>query len=85
MISKHKDWLNLEVSRDELVTQLGDLKYDALAIFLEMLSKKLKNDSEADDGRGRQKLAGHLDMASRHIFEASLEIDKAWKICKPYM
>ena len=62
----------------ELVENIGDLKYDALADFLQKLSEKLSRDSDGDVGRGRVKLAKELKEASEHISEA-------WRISKPFM
>jgi hypothetical protein len=37
----------------ELAGELGDLRYDALAQFLQALARKLEADAAADIGRGR--------------------------------
>jgi hypothetical protein len=44
----------------ELAGELGDLRYDALAGFLQALAAKLAADANADVGRGRPKLAQAL-------------------------
>lgn len=69
----------------ELTTEIGDLYYDSLAELLDLLSDKIKNDGDADKQRGRVKLAHELHSCSDHLLEASKHIDKAWKICKPFM
>lgn len=63
---------------DDFVENLSNLSYDALADFLDKLSKKIAKDSKADEGRGRLKLANQLARASNHI-------GSAWKICKKFM
>lgn len=69
----------------ELATELGDLRYDALAAFLTELAAKLEADSLADAARGRQKLAAQLQAASVEVTSAAEHIAKAWQICEPHM
>ncbi|MDY3561050.1 hypothetical protein R5W23_002309 [Gemmata sp. JC673] len=69
----------------ELATELGDLRYDALATFLEELAAKLEADSLADGARGRGKLAAALRAASDEVTSAAEHIAKAWRICEPHM
>ena len=68
-----------------LAKDLGDLRYDALADFLEALSAKIKEDAAKDDGRGRIQLAAQLNGCAEQLAKAANSIDKAWKICEPYM
>lgn len=75
----------LEVPPPELARMLGDLQYDYLAAYLSELAGKLQRDSEGDGGRGRGQLAAHLQRAVWSLDEARLEIEKAWKICEPYV
>ena len=42
-----------------LAEEIGNLKYDALAGSLKLLSGKIKRDGDKDGVRGRVKLAGH--------------------------
>ena len=74
-----------DISNKKLAQEIGDLYYDSLSDFLKELSKKLELDSIADANRGRKKLAKNLLQASKHINEASKNIDTAWDICKPYV
>ena len=69
----------------ELATELGDLRYDALAAFLTELAAKLEADSLADGSRGRQKLAATLQSASEGVATAAERIAKAWQISAPHM
>jgi hypothetical protein len=62
----------------QLANDLGNLRYDSLAQFLHLLSDKIEQDGEADLGRNRPKLAGHLHRAAE-------EIARAWQLCKPFM
>ncbi|MEM7369438.1 MAG: hypothetical protein AAF587_12620 [Bacteroidota bacterium] len=69
----------------DLATELGDLRYDSLAEFLELLSAKLQQDALADAGRNRTKLAHRLQQASENMAAASRDIQEAWAICEPFM
>lgn len=79
---KHPE--NYSGSIEELAEELGNLRYDTLQNFLEVLSQKLAKDGDADFKRGRLKLAKSLYNASEQINNASQSIEQAWKICKPY-
>jgi hypothetical protein len=63
---------------EQLAADLGNLRYDSLALFLHLLSQKIEEDGNADLGRNRPKLAGHLHAAAD-------EIARAWHFCKPFM
>lgn len=69
----------------KLAEDLGDLRYDALALFLEEFSQKMSLDGEKDAGRGRHQLAHQLSDCAEQLAQAAKSIDKAWKICEPYM
>jgi hypothetical protein len=69
----------------ELAAEVGDLRYDALAEFLRVLSAKLGQDAGQDEGRGRARLAASLHDASRSLREAAEAIERAWRICEPHM
>lgn len=68
-----------------LATELGDLRYDALAIFLQALSDKLNEDGKKDADRKRRKLATHLQNTAALLSDSAEEIQSAWKICEPHM
>lgn len=70
---------------EELADEIGNLKYDALAEFLVLLSAKIERDSLKDESRGRVQLAAALRDCSQDLSQASLYIQKAWRICQPYM
>lgn len=92
-MSKHKTELtvaawypgDVSVSPQQLSESLGNLRYDSLGEYLSAMAAKLQRDSEGDGGRGRGKLAAHLQRAAFALDEARLEIESAWKICEPYM
>lgn len=84
-LQKHAAALsNYNGNMEQLAEELGDLFYDSLADFLHLFSEKMRRDAESDAWRKRPKLAGHLLACSQHLQQASTEINKAWKICKPY-
>jgi hypothetical protein len=68
-----------------LAEEVGNLRYDALAEFLGLLSAKLDRDANLDEGRGRVRLAGLLRQAACPIGEAARAIQQAWRICEPHM
>lgn len=72
-------------SAQMLSQEIGDLYYDALADFLRLLAQKIEADSQADNARGRTKLAKELAICSQHIEQAAQHIDAAWNICKPFV
>jgi hypothetical protein len=82
---KHKSGLPYGGGLRQLAGDLGNLKYDALAWFLQQLATKLKEDARADAGRGREKLAGELQTAGDYVSQAAERINNAWAICKPHM
>lgn len=83
---KHKKTItNYSGTMTELVEDIGDLYYDSLTDFLNLLSEKLEKDSLKDRERNRIKLANFLKSASENIKQASSTLDDAWKICKPFM
>lgn len=69
----------------ELVVNLGNLRYDALAEFLRLLAAKLESDAAADESKGRLRLAAKLRSSAKKIGEASTDIQGAWHICEPHM
>lgn len=83
---KHTQTLkSIDIDNKVLAEEIGDLYYDSLSEFLIALSRKLKQDGDADAQRGRKKLASHLHEASKHMAEASVHIDMAWDICTPHV
>ena len=69
----------------ELANDVGDLRYDTLALFLRSLAAKLESDGEADANRGRPKLAASLHDSAERVAEAAAAIEKAWAISAPHM
>jgi hypothetical protein len=76
---------NYAGSFEDLAKELGDLRYDSLAAFFELLSQKIQQDGEKDQSRGRAKLAQHLFQSADMLKKSAEEMDKAWVICKPFM
>jgi hypothetical protein len=69
----------------ELAGELGDLRYDALALFLRALARKLEADAAADADRGRSQLAAALKDGAAGVSTAAIEIERAWAISAPHM
>lgn len=72
-------------SLKELAEEIGNLHYESLAEFLQLLSSKLDRDADNDAIAGRFKLANELSEAKCYIKDASKKIESAWLISKPYM
>jgi hypothetical protein len=68
-----------------LAEEIGNLKYDALAEFLRLLSAKIDGDAAKDQARGRVQLAAALRSAAGRIGSAEVPVEKAWKISRPFM
>ena len=70
---------------EEFVEEIGNLRYDALSDFLNLLANKIQKDGDNDKNRNRVKLAQHLHDCSKKLRDCQSSIDKAWIICEPYM
>lgn len=82
---KHKSEIEkYNGSMNELAEDIGNLRYDALAVFLQLLYDKIVIDGTMDKKRNREKLSVCLENCSKALNLAKSEIDKAWMICKPY-
>lgn len=68
-----------------LAEEIGNLRYDSVEEFLHFLAAKLTKDSEADAKNGRLQVANNLMSAARFLEKSSIEIRKAWRVCKPYL
>lgn len=75
---------NYSGSMEELVEEIGNLKYDSLANFLDLLADKIHRDGKKDKERNRVKLANNLFHSAERIRESKEFIDKAWVICEPF-
>lgn len=69
---------------NELATDIGNLRYDKLADFLDALRAKLANDSEDDQNGKRYKLSAQLQEAAVSIESALTAIENAWEISRPF-
>lgn len=76
---------NYKGSKKQLVEDIGNLRYDSLAEFLQLLSDKIQSDGEKDHSKKRYQLATTLFECAKKLKESKTAIEKAWKICKPYM
>lgn len=76
---------NYAGTMEELAEEIGNLKYDALARFLELLAHKIEADGKKDESRNRVQLSGNLYKTAEKLLESKTYIEKAWVICKPYM
>jgi hypothetical protein len=70
---------------ENLVVEISNLRYDALADFLRKLGAKLIVDGGADRKRKRPQLATNLQCAGLRLNQSSADIYQAWRICEPHM
>ncbi len=70
---------------DELVSNIGKLRYDVTKEFLEKLADEYKNQATADFEKNRLQLASKLYAFSAHLYSARDTMEEIWKLCKPYM
>ena len=76
---------NYEGTLDDLARAIGNMTYDQTASFIEKLALDLKEQADRDKARGRTQLATELYNTANKLYEAKENMEKAWKICKPYM
>jgi len=82
----HKTQLNsYPGSLAELAEEIGDLRYDALSDFFQLLSQKIEKDGDQDKNRGRLQLATQLYACSFSLSTCKQAIDRAWGISEPYI
>ena len=77
---KHKTELSIPL--EPLIEEIGNLRYDSLTKFLELLSTKIQNDGIKDLKKDRKQLATSLLDASFSLKTATTQIHTAWEICK---
>ncbi len=74
-----------EGSLEQLVQAVGNMTYDQVAFFIDKFADDLKRQADADNSRGKIKLANELYAAAEKMYEARDKMGRAWEICKPYM
>ncbi len=74
----------MRLATDLVAKAVTKLRYDALSRFLRVLGVQLREDARRDEDAGRVQLADRLLDASLDISKAAEDIDRAWKISKPY-
>ncbi len=80
-----KSVIDYSGSLEDLAKAVGNMTYDQTAVFLQFLADDMSNQAKADIGRGRKKLASRLLNVSGLLVEAKEQMNKAWKICEPFM
>lgn len=84
-MSKHPSIIAWYDSLESLAKAIGHLRYNSLAQLLELLAQDLDEQAKADIGRWRMKLAWHLSDTSQALRATFAPMDRAWKICEPFM
>ena len=72
-------------SIEELVSELGNLRYDNLVDFLNKMGDDLMRQAARDREKGRVQLVSQLEAAAQKLYEARDKMQCAWKISEPYM
>lgn len=83
--SNHKKEVAGISDMEKLAADIGELHYETLAILLQNLSRKLRDDAYNDELGGRHQLAASLRSASAYVLYAYQDIHRAWQISKPFM
>lgn len=68
-----------------LAEDIGNLHYEALAVFFSHLATKINIDGLRDYEGGRKKIARELFDAANEIRDTKEKIWNAWKISEPFM
>lgn len=84
-MSKHPTELRVDVGPQDLANRLTELRYDALFLYLDEITKKLYKDGYYEEELGHPELADCLMKSAKHMEEATRAIRKAWDICEPRM
>lgn len=74
-----------EGTLDELAYDIGNLKYDALARFLDLLATEFERQSKNDVEKGRKQLSATMAEAAKELRKSKKSVDRAWEISEPYM
>jgi hypothetical protein len=84
--NKHPDHVEgWDGSLETLVTAIGKMRYDRVAMFMTLLDQEFQRQATADRRAHRVQLATHLDRAANHLGLARNELDHAWNISAPHM
>ena len=74
-----------EGSLEELAKAVGNMRYDKVSEFIEALGEDIKRQAAGDKKKNKNKLAKNLIRVYNRLRNVKEEMDKAWKICEPYM
>lgn len=86
-LQKHPKTLKLNYSTvDDLISDIGNLKYDSAIEILKKMGDEYQRQANADLClRNRIKLATALYQTARKCYETADELLTVWNICEPYM
>lgn len=69
----------------ELAIEVGRLRYDALALFLEELSRELARQADGDLSRGRTQLAARLTTLAADVAQSAVQTREIWRLCRRHI
>lgn len=70
---------------EELAQAIGNMRYDTIAQFIDLLSNDIRRQSGDDWKRGRRRLSIRLNQTAHDLSLVKYGFSAAWKICEPYM
>jgi hypothetical protein len=77
---------NYKGNLEELATEVGRMRYDALIVFLEALEGEINRQADGDFHRGRERLANELILAAEKIHRVADIFTYIWKeYCAKHM
>ena len=68
-----------------LTRDVGNMQYDCVAKFIDALAENLVHKADLDLKNEEKKIASEKYFVADYLFRARDELEKAWKICQPYM
>jgi hypothetical protein len=72
-------------SVEELAQAIGNMRYDAMAQLIHLLSQDILTQAKADAERNRVKLAVQLEDVWDNLVLTQASLQATWAICKPFM
>ena len=83
---KHKRHIErYDGDMQQLVNDIGDLHYEALESFFDLLTEKIKEDSWKDKQAGRELLGKGLYELALSISKSAQITERIYEICAPHM
>ena len=69
----------------DIARSIADMHYEDMSYLIGTLADMLSTDADKDRAKNRIKLATACESASVYLSNASMDLERAMKISKPYM